>query len=320
MKKLKNFLYPLLFSFSFIFTYTVPLYIIVEMTDTDGYGGLGLALLFIFAWAFLVLPFYCIRYSKLIVDERFKFLFAIYNGAVLSPIHLIPFNLEGEEQIIVAFYLWVALWSFLPLCLRLISRKDSEKISNSADTCSFLLQSKIKNTIAVCTTLPYISILLADFSALQIFELDNLMFYTLPCVSAVLVLAFVLSKNKRYLFKNRMLTFALAGELISGLYSVIFFASSVRSYISIALLAVMLCGTLFDFKYVNLLRYGALGYALLRLGWLTIEFTDREGMLYLPAELTDDLTVNTDIVIQFLIVLLYFTGMFLLATNKRTNK
>ncbi len=316
MKKLKIFLYPFLFSFGFVFAYTVPLYIIVEVTDPDGYGGLAIAMLFIVLWAFIVLPFYCIRYSKLIIDERFKMLFAVYNGAVLSPIHLIPFDLKGEEQIIAAFCLWATLWSFLPLCLRSISRKNSEEISKRSDTCSFLLQSKVKNMIAVCTTVPYICIFLTHGSALQIFELDYLMLYTLPCVSAMLVLAFVLSKNKKYLFKDRMLTFALAGELISGVYSVII-SASVYLYISIALVAVMFFGTLFGYRLVKLLKYGALSYALLRLGWLMLEFTDKEGILYYHAELTEVLTVNTDAVIQFLIVILYFAGIFLLTTNKR---
>ena len=68
VKKLKIFLYPFLFSLSFLFFYTVPIYIVAEMCDSDGYGGLVFALLFILAWVCLVLPFYCIRYSKLLAE------------------------------------------------------------------------------------------------------------------------------------------------------------------------------------------------------------------------------------------------------------
>ncbi len=126
MRKLKKYIYPLVFSFGFI-AFWVALVKIINVTSTgEGYGGLGLAMLILFAWLIVALPIYCIRYSKIIVDEKLKSLFCAYNFLLIIVAHVLPFNLQGETRIVIYFILWVLFWSVFPLFWRLISRKHEE--------------------------------------------------------------------------------------------------------------------------------------------------------------------------------------------------
>ena len=80
MKKAKKYIYPFVFSIVFILFWIVVALTINATTSNEGYGGLGLAILILFAWLFIILPIYCIRYSKIILDEKLKFLFPFYNA------------------------------------------------------------------------------------------------------------------------------------------------------------------------------------------------------------------------------------------------
>ena len=102
--------------------------IINATTSSEGYGGLALAILILFAWLIVVLPIYCIRYSKIIMDEKLRFLFPFYNSFVLSFFYLLPFNFE-DETYIYCFILFVsvALWTFIPLLVRLNSTKKQDE-------------------------------------------------------------------------------------------------------------------------------------------------------------------------------------------------
>ena len=110
MKKAKKYIYPFIFSIIFIIFWTSVVLIINSTSSGDGYGGIGIGLLILFAWIFIVLPIYCARYSKIIIDEKLKFLFPFYNAFVLSFFYLLPFSLEDETYIYASiFFVWVAL-------------------------------------------------------------------------------------------------------------------------------------------------------------------------------------------------------------------
>ena len=125
MKKTKKYIYPFVFSFGFI-AYWVALVAIIEAIpyNGEGYGGLGVAVLILFAWLIFALPIYCIRYSKIIIDE--KLIFSAYNSLLIIVSHIFPFNLQGETEIITCFILWVLFWNVVPLIWRLISHKYEE--------------------------------------------------------------------------------------------------------------------------------------------------------------------------------------------------
>lgn len=127
MKKVKKFIYPFIFSIMFIVFWIAVALTTNATTSNEGYGGLGLTILILFAWIFIVLPIYCVKYSKIIIDEKLRFLFPFYNAFILSFFYLIPFSLE-DETYIYAFilFVWVALWTFVPLVIRLNSTKKQD--------------------------------------------------------------------------------------------------------------------------------------------------------------------------------------------------
>ena len=127
MKKAKKNIYPILFSIGFLIFWILTVTIINETFKGDtGYGGLGIGLLLLFAWLIFGLPICCIRYSKIIIDEKLKFLFCAYNSLMIIVFHMLPFNLQGETTIIVLFILWVLFWNIVPLICRLKSPKHEE--------------------------------------------------------------------------------------------------------------------------------------------------------------------------------------------------
>ena len=127
MKKLKKFIYPFIFTIVFIVFWIAVALTINATTSNEGYGGLGLAILILFAWIFIVLPIYCVKYSKIIIDEKLRFLFPFYNAFILSFFYLIPFSLEDETYIYgFILFVWVALWTFVPLVIRLNSTKKQD--------------------------------------------------------------------------------------------------------------------------------------------------------------------------------------------------
>lgn len=128
MKKAKKYIYPFILSAGFIvFGRTVGL--IVNAT-TAGYGRLGLAFLILFAWLLVALPIYCIRYSKIILDEKLKFLFTFYNAFVLSLFSI--FHLEGARFMYSSIhFVWVAILTLIPLLIRLnFTKKQHDNNSN----------------------------------------------------------------------------------------------------------------------------------------------------------------------------------------------
>ena len=130
VKKAKKYIYPFIFSVGFIvFGRTVGL-IVNATTGTEGYRRLSIALLILFAWLLVVLPIYCIRYSKIILDEKLKFLFTFYNAFVLSLFSI--FHLEGARYIYSSIhFVWVALLTLIPLLIRLnFTKKHHENNSN----------------------------------------------------------------------------------------------------------------------------------------------------------------------------------------------
>ena len=129
MKKIKKYIYPIAFCAIFLILYPSFMLLLTKLISFPhgSYAPAAWAVLFTFAWLILALPIYCIRYSKIIVDEKLKFLFSTYNSLLIIVLHILPFNLQGETTIIVLFILWVLFWNIVPLICRLISRKHEEK-------------------------------------------------------------------------------------------------------------------------------------------------------------------------------------------------
>ncbi len=127
MKKLKKYIYPPIFSIGFLSFWIAVAIITNSLVSNKTYAGAALAVLILLAWLIIALPIYCIRYSKIILDEKFKILFAVYNSFLIIVAHIFPFNLQGEATIVIAFIIWVLFWNTIPLICRLNARKNEEE-------------------------------------------------------------------------------------------------------------------------------------------------------------------------------------------------
>lgn len=99
--------------------------ILNAVLEGGNYAGAAWAVLFAGTWALFVVPIYCVKYSKVIYNEKFKYLFVVYNCIILSVLHLMFFNFDSDTYIIgVIFFFGVLFWTLLPLIIRLISAKQ----------------------------------------------------------------------------------------------------------------------------------------------------------------------------------------------------
>ena len=142
MEKMKKFLYPFVFSAAFLILYGVLALLLTTVFSfpNGSYASAALVVLFALAWVLLALPIFCIRYSKIVVDEKLRFLFSAYNALLIIVAHLLPFNWQGETAILVFFMLWGVFWTFSPLLVRLLFRRlKDEKHQELVVLCFCLL-------------------------------------------------------------------------------------------------------------------------------------------------------------------------------------
>ena len=123
MKRFKKFTYPFVFSICF-FVIFIILAIVLEIVLPSGdYTGLAYAGVALLIWICVVIPIYCIKYCKLIRQEKYKFLFGFYNPLIIALCHTVPFLISaiptGDADIIVkialALFGWIAIWTIVPL-------------------------------------------------------------------------------------------------------------------------------------------------------------------------------------------------------------
>lgn len=129
VKKAKKYIYPPIFSAAFLTLYIFLLFLVGKVISFPhgSYAPAAWLVLFTLAWLIVPLPIYCIKYSKIIIDEKLKFLFSAYNSLLIIVSHVLPFNLQNEKEIVTYFILWVLFWNVVPLICRLIYRKYEEK-------------------------------------------------------------------------------------------------------------------------------------------------------------------------------------------------
>ncbi len=101
----------------------ILVHILIDVINL-GFKAVAWVVLFCIGWILFVLPFYCIKYSKVIQCEKVKFLFIAFNSFVITLPYMLPF-IEESETYIYGFILfsWVTIWTVIPLMLRLISAK-----------------------------------------------------------------------------------------------------------------------------------------------------------------------------------------------------
>ena len=105
------------------------------------YAGLAYAFIYLLIWIFIVMPFYCFRYSKLIYEEKWKFLFIIYNSLIISLCLTGPFLISAipsnDVYIIIKITLglfgWLALCTYVSYLVRINTTKEPDE-NNSNET------------------------------------------------------------------------------------------------------------------------------------------------------------------------------------------
>ena len=331
MKKAKKFIYPFLFSFGFYLAFIVLGLLINAFVTGEGYGGLGLFFIFLLAWCYLLVPLYCVRYTKLIEDEKLKYLFAAYNFVVLSVIHTAGFIFNEDAFIFaLAFIAWVAIWSFVPLALRVAAQKKKESEEPKETPCcekySFL-QNKRRRIIAVCFSGLYLVSLVfsAEFFSMLTFQNSR---YVLSLIPVVAIFIFLILANKSYPLKNLLLPVAFGVKLTGNLYTIysalfssyIRFADTLSLIISCVLSLIfgaMFVGTILKEKGVYLLKYGALSCALIT----TVNYI--RTLFSWSADFVGTLDLNffwlhRDMFLQPILLVTFYIGLFILFPAKKT--
>ncbi len=332
MKKIIKYLLPFAF-IAFSLFYLIASLIIINVV----FSGDMSALLFLFISVILLLaiitPVYCAYYSRIIQGERLKVLFAFYNTLILAfpcvPLALLVPDARGY---CMAFLVWVLFWSLLFPIPKTKSADNQELPTSNSTTPHFLLQSTIKNIIAICFTIFYMISLAKGSLVWQMYRISDFLMFTLPLFSAFVILLFLISKRFNFELKKWLLPLALACELINRIilnfyglltikmqikYNAMYPVTFIFSCIATILIAVMLIGTLFDYKYIKLFRYGTLAYIILSVGLFIFNLIN--GNFYHQIDANGTLAINPVRVTESLLQMLYFVGIFLLSTNKRNT-
>ena len=74
MRKIKKYLYPIVFSAVFLLLLVIIGLVLNAVLERGNYAGSAMIVLFIALWALIVAPIYCFKYSKIIYEEKTKLL------------------------------------------------------------------------------------------------------------------------------------------------------------------------------------------------------------------------------------------------------
>ncbi len=211
-----------------------------------------------------------------------------------------------------------------------------------------ILNNKRKNIIAICFTAFYLIMLLLD-SHIDFDYFINVRFVInsiligeiLPLITPVFVLIFLFSANKEYKCKKWLLPIAFLVTLISqffALYPVIYNFDLIVSAPQYAIGVLCSCimfiakiftfiGTLFNFKYLKFLKYGALGCALITFVSIIIEVINNiENYIFLQL-LNNSYGIdsvlfdyfNLTLFIKMISCILFYIGIFILTNTKKED-
>lgn len=203
-----------------------------------------------------------------------------------------------------------------------------------------MFMNKRKNIIAIAFTALYTIMLILniDFN-LTFFQnirysINSLITNLMPLITPVLVLIFLLSLNKEYRLKKWLFPIAFGVKVIITLLTLYSSFASISLIISLPqYMLIFLCsclmlvaitfmfvGTLFDFKYINLLKYGTLGYVILSFVIYVAEFINVGGFAYIQSVPDGISLINFIALIRGLAQILFYIGIFILTANKKNTK
>ncbi len=115
--KAGKFFYPFIFSVSVL---VVFLLFLLSFSKGDmGLGGAAIGLIALVAIVCVALPIYCFMYGKkVLLKEKTRFVFTLYNSAIITLFYFLPLCMEDETYIYsLVLFAWCELWSSLPLLI-----------------------------------------------------------------------------------------------------------------------------------------------------------------------------------------------------------
>ena len=190
----------------------------------------------------------------------------------------------------------------------------------------------------ICFSIFYIItlILKLDFSTpgYNLRYIINYLIINLPLlITPILILTLILTHKKDYKFKPFLFPVAFGVSFVLSLITQIFNISNMKSVISLSgfnyapiyLCSFLIClanglmflGTLFSFKHIKLLKYGALGCAILYLCSSIAEFIAVGGFEYIQSVPEEYPAIN---ILAFLLLIshmLFYIGIFVLIPNQK---
>lgn len=202
----------------------------------------------------------------------------------------------------------------------------------------YIFRNKKKNILAICFSVFYIVMLILkiDFRV-SLFEnlgyaITALFVYLTPMIVPVFILILIFTYKKDYKFKTWLLPIAFGMNLILSvdiqisnipnmqvfiyLYGLKRLSTYLCSFLMCVAIALMFLGTLSNLKHINLLKYGALGYAILCLCSTIIDFINMGGFAYICV-LAEYSAINIVALVQLVSCALFYIGIFILTTNKK---
>lgn len=113
--KIKKFIYPFLFSIC-AFAVLLLLFLRSENNSVSLANGINFVVaVFIIVGVFV--PVYCFLYcKKILLKQKTKFIFTVYNSIVITLFYLLPLCTEKETYLYsLILFCWCEFWSALPM-------------------------------------------------------------------------------------------------------------------------------------------------------------------------------------------------------------
>lgn len=203
----------------------------------------------------------------------------------------------------------------------------------------YIFCSKKKNIFAICFLLFYIVMLILkiDFR-LPLFlnfryTINTLFVGLTPMIAPICILALIFTSKKDYKFKTWLLPIAFGVNLILSvltlilnlpnmqikitLYGSAYLLAFFCSFLMCVAIALMFVGSLFHLRYIKLIKYGALGHAVLCLCSIIIDFIRGGGLVYIQSASTIYFATNIITLVHIISCALFYMGIFILTTNKK---
>ncbi len=194
-----------------------------------------------------------------------------------------------------------------------------------------------KNIIAIAFTVLHIIILVLNIDIIKLsffqnfqFAIKSLVIELIPLIIPVLVLAFLFTSNKEYKFKKWLFPIAFGIQIINVIrslfsYIIVFILGIAESTYPVMFLfsglifiasTFMFIGTLFNFKHITFLKYGALSCAILNLAALIFDFITVGGFEYFKRVPIGVPALNLLVFIEILTRVCFYIGVFIFTINK----